>query len=414
MDGDRPFVRIRVGNAIRLLLTALLVGTGAHAQLPDEDWSFEASYQTQMLYLHSFVNYAYDLEWQYKWEQRQFVGNSLRINTGSVASDELLTDIDINISQPLTEKWRFAGRFTREGFRWQQLLKEQLLVGLERSILDSSAVYLMVNPEYNKESIDIAAGYTFYMDNREQYVRIGVLAEDFQWSTKTDSGGRQDKDPVAVEWAIRLGLGNDWWLYSDGKVGTGFERSFADATLSPEISRHDRRENTAQLRLTQAAQIGKTWSAWIRWYDFNEVQEFRLPGYDYDYSDTVINAAVEHTRLFGERHRLRLLAQFVDQQAESIGFNAHDYDRQDVLAGVFYEYLWPMSGLTLAYMAGQPDINYTAPAPRDSYELGDYRDKVMVGWRYTFSADAQIRVSISHEVAAQGFGGGAIQFQMFF
>jgi hypothetical protein len=38
----------------------------------------------------------------------------------------------------------------------------------------------------------------------------------------------------------------------------------------------------------------------------------------------------------------------------------------------------------------------------------------MVGWRYTFSADAQIRLSISHEVAAQGFGGGAIQFQMFF
>ena len=166
--------------------------------------------------------------------------------------------------------------------------------------------------------------------------------------------------------------------------------------------------------MTRAAQNGKTWSAWVRWYDFNELQEFRLPGYDYDYSDTVINAAVEHTRLVGERHRLRLLAQLVDQQAESIGFNAHDYDRQDFLAGVFYEYLWPMSGLTLAYMAGQPDINYAAPAPGDSYDLGDYRDKVMVGWRYTFSADAQIRVSISHEVAAQGFGGGAIQFQMFF
>jgi len=287
-------------------------------------------------------------------------------------------------------------------------------VGLERSMLDSSAVYLMVNPEYNKESIDIAAGYTYYMDNREQYVRIGVLSEDFQWSTKTDTGGRQDKDPVSVEWAIRWGLGKNWWLYSDGKVGTGFERTFADATLSPEISRHNRRENTAQLRVTRAEQDGKTWSAWIRWNDFNELQEFRPPGYDYEYSDTVIDAAVEHTRLVGERHRLRLLAQFVDQQAESIGFNAHDYDRQDLLAGVFYEYLWPMSGVTLAYMAGQPDINYAAPAPGDSYDLGDYRDKVMVGWRYTFSADAQIRVSISHEVAAQGFGGGAIQFQMFF
>lgn len=403
-----------MGNTRRLLLAALLISTSANAQLPDEDWPFEDSYQTQMLYLHAFINYAVDLEWQYEWEQRQFVGNSLRINTGSVASDELLTDIDINLSQPLNEKWRFTGRFTRDGFRWQQLRKEQLLVGLERSILDSSAVYLMVNPEFGKESIDIAAGYTYYMDNREQYVRIGVLSEDFEWDTKTESGGRQDQDPISVEWAIRLGLANNWWLYSDGKVGTGFERTFPAAAGSPEISRHDRRENTAQVRVTRAAQDGKAWSAWISWYDFSELKEFRPPGYDYDYSDIVVSAAVEHTRIIGERHRLRLLAQFVDQQAKSIGFNAHDYDRQDILAGVFYEYLWPMSGLTLAYMAGQPDINYTAATPGDNYDLGDYRDKVMLGWRYTFSEDAQIRASISHEVAEQGFGGGAIQFQMFF
>jgi hypothetical protein len=203
-------------------------------------------------------------------------------------------------------------------------------------------------------------------------------------------------------------------LYSDGKVGTGFERTFPDATTSPEVSRHDRHENVAQVRVTRAEQDGKAWSAWISWYDFNELKEFRPPGFDYDYSDTVINAAVEHTRLIGERHRLRLLAQFVDQQAESIGFNAHDYDRQDILAGVFYEYLWPNSGVTLAYAAGQPDIAFTAPDSIDNYKLDDYRDKVIVGWRYTFSEDAYIRVSISQEIAEQGFGGGAIQFQMFF
>jgi len=400
--------------ARRLLLTALFISTSAHAQLPDENWTFEDGYQTQMLYLHSFVNYAFDLEWQYEWEQRQFVQNSLRINTGSVASDELLTDIDVNISQPLNEKWRFMGRFTRDGFRWQQTRREQLLVGLERSILDSSAVYLMLNPEYGKGSMDIAAGYTYYADDREQYVRIGLLSEDFQWSEKNESGGRQEQDPISAEWAVRLGLANSWWLYSEGKVGTGFERAFPDAAESPEISRHDRRENTAQLRVTRAEQDGKTWSAWISWYDFNELKEFRTPGFDYDYSNTVINAAVEHTRIIGERHRLRLLAQFVNQQAESIGFNAHDYDRQDILAGVFYEYLWPMSGVTVAYMAGQPDIDYTAAIPDESYDLGDYRDKVMLGWRYTFSEDAQIRVSISHEVAAEGFGGGAIQYQMSF
>ncbi len=397
-----------------LLLTLLLSGTGASAQLPGDDWDFEDGYQTQMLYLHSLVNYAYDLEWQYEWERRQFAGNSLRVNTGSVASDELLTDIDLNITQPLNEKWRFMGRFTRDGLRWRSVRKEQLLLGLERSILESSAVYLTVNPEYDKETIDVAAGYTFYRDNREQYVRVGVLAEDFDWSTKNAFAGNQEQSPIAVEWAIRLGLANNWWLYSDGEVGSGFERTFPDPTESPDVLRHDRRENKAQVRLTRAEHNGKAWSAWVAWYDFNEVQEFRPPGFDYDYSNTVLNVAVEHTRRIGERHRLRLLAHYVDQQAESIGFNAHDYDRQDILGAVFYEYQWPMSGVTLAYMAGQPDIIYTASDPGDDYKRDDYRDKVMLGWRYTFSEDAQIRVSISHEISAEGFGGGAVQFQMFF
>ncbi len=144
------------------------------------------------------------------------------------------------------------------------------------------------------------------------------------------------------------------------------------------------------------------------------MQEFRPPGFDYDYSNTVFDVAVEHTRRIAERHRLRLLVHYVDQQAESIGFNGHDYDRQDILAGVFYEYLWPMSGVTFAYMAGQSDIIYIASDPGGDYKLDDYRDKVMLGWRYTFSEDAQIRLSISHEAADQGFGGGALQFQMFF
>ncbi len=401
-------------NTGPLLLALLLCGTGANAQVPDEDWDFEDGYQTQMLYLHALVNYAYDLEWQYEWERRQFAGNSLRINTGSVSSDELLTDIDLNINQPINEKWRFIGRFTRDGFRWRSVREEQLLLGLERSILESSAVYLAVNPAYDKETIDIATGYTFYKDNREQYVRVGVLAEDFDWSTKNAFAGNQDQQPIAVEWAIRLGLANNWWLYSDGEVGSGFERTFPDPTESPDVLRHDRRDNKAQVRLTRAEHNGRAWSAWVAWYDFNEVQEFRPAGFDYDYSNTVLNVAVEHTRRIGERHRLRLLAHYVDQKAKSIGFNRHDYDRQDILGGVFYEYLWPMSGVTFAYLAGQPDIIYTASDPDDDYMLDDYRDKVLLGWRYTFSEDAQIRVSISHEIAEEGFGGGSIQFQMFF
>ena len=396
------------------LLPILLLVTGANAQMRDADWEFEDPYTDQMLYLHALVNYSYDLQWQYDWERRQFVSNAIRVNTGSVTSKELLTDIDLNINQPLNDKWRFQGSFRRNGLRQRPEREDRLLVGFERSLFESSAVYVTVNPEFNKEFIDVAVGYTFYRDDRQQYIRVGTLIEDVNYETKNDLGGKTDQQPIALQWALRLGLANDWYIYSDGEVGSGFERSFPDATASPDVSHHDRRSNSAQLRVSRASDDGTVWSAWVEWYDFNEVKWFRQPGLDYDYENTQLDFAVEHVRMLGARHRLRLLMHYVDQKADSHGFNEHDYDRADVVGGAFYEYLWPNSGATFAYAFGQPDIAFQAPDAAENYTLDDYRDKLSIGWRYNFSEDAQIHLSVSHEVSVNGFGGGAVRFQMFF
>jgi hypothetical protein len=396
------------------MLVILVLAANANAQTRDADWEFEDPYDDQMLYLHALVNYSYDLQWQFDWERRQFVDNAFRINTGSVTSTELLTDVDLNINKTLNDKWRFQGSFRRNGLRQRPEPEDRLLVGFERSLFERSALYLTVNPEFNKEFIDVAAGYTFYRDDRQQYIRVGALFEDVNYETKNDLGGKTEQHPIALQWAVRLGLANDWFVYSDGEVGSGFERSFPDATASPDVSRHDRQSNVAQLRVSRASDDGTAWSAWVEWYDFNEVKQFRQPGFDYDYKNTQLDFAVEHVRVLGARHRLRLLVHYLDQKAESSGFNEHDYNRADVLGGAFYEYLWPNSGATFAYAFAQPDIVFDAPDPTQSYKRDDYRDKLIVGWRYNFSEDAQIHVSVSHEVSVNGFGGGAVRFQMFF
>lgn len=392
----------------------LLLGTNATAQVPDADWAFEDPYRDQMLYLHALVNYSYDAQWQFDWERRQLADNALRVNTGSITSTELLSDIDLNITETLNDQWRFNGSFRRTGLRQRPVREERLLLGLERSIFNSSAIYLAVDPAFNKEFFDIAAGYTFYRNDRQEYVRVGALLEDFNYQGKNDRGGIAEQDPVALQWLIRLALANQWYVYSEGEIGTGFERAFPDAAASPDITRHDRRSNTAQIRVSQSAEDGTVWSASVEWYDFNELMEFRQPGFNYDYENRQLVISTEHIRVIRERHRLRLLVNYVDQKAESRGFNEHDYDRTDVLGGAFYEYLWPNSGATFAYAFGQPEIAYRAPDPLEDFDLDDYRDKLIVGWRYNFSANAQIHVSVSHEVSARGFGGGAVRFQMFF
>lgn len=399
------------------LLALLAAALTARAELPDpEEWSLENGYDSRLLFVHALANYAYDPSAQYEWERLQYAGNALRVNTGSVSSDELLTEVELNLNEPLNEQWRFFGQFRREAFRRRPVREDQLLLGLERQLSDSSAVYLGVNPEFGKEFLDIEGGYARYSGDRQQYLRLGLRAIDLNWESKNQEGGLQEQGALKLNWAVRHELRDGLWLYSEGLVGQGFERSFPDAAESPEVSRHDRDENRAELRLSRVGEDAtrSLWSVMVEWYDFEESRRFRSPGFDYDYENRQLNVGVEHVRMLGERHRLRLLAQFVDQTAESRGFRQHDYDRTDVLAGAFYEYLWPSSGLTIAYAAGRPDIVYDALDTEESFTENSYTDKLILGWRYNFSANAEIRASLSQEVSERGFGGGAVQFQMSF
>ncbi len=396
--------------AILLLcpLTAVL------AQTPGEEWDLEDGYETQLLYLHALVNYAWDGEWQYQFERRQLADNALRVNTGSVSSDQLLTDVDLNLNVSLSEDWRFFGRFTREGFRRRPVREDLLLLGLEWLGFGSSGFYAAANPEFGKEFLDIAAGYTLYGADREQYLRVGVLAEDTNWGSKNQLGGTQEQGALKLTWTARWPLLDDWWLYSEGEVGSGYERSFADETLSPDLASQDRRDNDLLIRLSRQRD-DRFWSVSLEHYAFDETATYRAPEFDYDYQNLQTNLGVEHIRLIDGRHRWRFLAQLVSQQAESDGFRAHDYRRTDWLGGVFYDRLYDdRSTWSIAYAFGQPDIDYEPFAGQPDFADNDYTDKLIVGWQHDFSADARVRISLSQEVSQGGFGGGSVQFQMTF
>lgn len=395
-------------------LVFLLSSSAAAQGLPDSYWEFRRQYDDELLYVHPLINYAFDLQWQYEWERRQMADNGVRVSSGSVAADSLFTDMNININEPLNDKWRFQGRFRRVGARHRSGGDEQLFLGLERKVFDSSGIYVMFNPQYDKEYMDFTAGYTIYGDNREQYVRVGVLMEDFTFDTKNDVDAESSHQQRAIQWQARWALGNEWFLYSEGEVGNGFDRLFSNPANSPEVARHKRKENSARLRVSRFEDDGKGWAAWIDWYDFDETKEFRPPRIDYRYKNTLYNVSIEHTRIIRDRHRLRFLVHYVDQEAERVGHYAHTYDRTDFLGGAFYEYLWPNSGATLAYAFAQPDGSFQIDDPSDMIDLQDYADKLIAGWRYSFSQQAQIRILLSHEVSTSGFGGGSVQLQMFF
>jgi hypothetical protein len=395
---------------VSLLLLQIILATTAFAQVPDENWDFEDPYNEVLANLHELVNYAYDLEWELDWERRLLSDNGVRVNVGSVTSEEFLTRADIRLNQPLDEKWWFQGRFHRSQSRQRSINPDQLFLGLERSMFESSSLFLMVDPQLEKEFVDAYGGYTFYRDDREQYLRVGLLLEDLVYDSKNDLGGETTQTPVALQWALRLGT-RDWWIFSEGKAGNGFKREFNEPTT--ELIAHDRRDNRARLRFTRSGSNENTWSIWLDWYDFAETKRFSDAQFDYEYDNEVFDFAAEHYRVLGDVHRLRFLAHYVRQRASAAGFNAHRYSRDEWLGGVFYERLWPRNGVSLAYAFGLPDANYESLTGGNPYQLDEYGDKLILGWRHRFSREAQLLISISHEVSAQGFGGGNVQFQMF-
>ena len=161
--------RIRAVRLVAAWLLVLLAGVNASAQeLPDEDWELENGYDDDMLYLHALVNYSHDLEWQLEWERRLLADNGLRLNLASVSAKELLTIADLNINQDLNEKWRFQGRAFRHETKHRPGREDQFFIGLERSILESSSLFLMMTPQFDKEFIDLFTGYTFYRQDRQQ------------------------------------------------------------------------------------------------------------------------------------------------------------------------------------------------------------------------------------------------------
>lgn len=382
------------------------------AQPAEPDWPYEDFYDNSLVNLHQLGNYAYDLEWQLDWERALLAGNGVRINTGSVTSNELATRADINLNVPMNERWRFQGHFRRDQGPDGDA-EDELLVGVER-FFGNSSLFAQIDPQLNKENIDFFAGYTSYGDEtRTTYTRIGLLFEDIVYNDRNDAGSTTENTPIALRWALRRGT-DRWWVYSDGTVGTGYQRSFDGSATENGLVEEERRDNRARIRLAHESDTGALWSLWFDWADFNDKRTYTSPEFDYDYRRERYNLAAEHIRILGDVHRLRFLVHLLFQRADSTGFNAHSYRRDEPLGGVFYERLWSRNSLMAAAVVSAPDAEYEGSVDEAQRLPESFADKLILGWRHRFSPEAQLLVSVSHKVTGDGFGGGNVQFQMFF
>ena len=97
-----------------------------------DEWDFDDAYREELLYMHAFVNYDFDPDWQQRWEKKLMKDKGLRISYGSVTSNKLFQHEDVIINQNLGDGWWFRGNFKRYFGRYKDISEDVHFIEFQR------------------------------------------------------------------------------------------------------------------------------------------------------------------------------------------------------------------------------------------------------------------------------------------
>jgi hypothetical protein len=395
-----------------LLILIFFKATFLYSQ--DFEWTKEFGYQDRLLFIHPFVNYDYNAYWYYDWEKNFFKGNGFLFSVGSVTTHELLVDGHLVINQSLGAGWRFRG----EG-RWSETLHLKNVVkkpfmGLEKEVVYNSSVYLIVNPAYDKEYTDLNFGILYADSSYENYLRVGLLWEEFVYDDKNNLDGVTDQVPYALQWYARYQW-DQFAIYSQGRLSQGFKRQFPNEELSPDLTSHDLQHSNATLKFYYFPSDVSILNLSLYHYRFDESKTFYADSFNYNYKSDITDIGLDYLLTLKEVNRLRLQLHYVHNNGESIGFREHIFERDDFLSALSYERFFGRHIIELQYMFALPSWNYQSSHEQEVYyDYSGIMDKVKIGWTYQFPQSSKIHISVSHEVQVGNFGGANLQYILLF
>ena len=381
----------------------------------DQDFfPYEDNYTHDGIFVHEFISYAFHPFWQLDWERRLFKDNALRMSVGSIRTDELLVHGELSLNEDLSRGWWFNAR----GIWYSNLHRNHrdlsLYLGLERELFKGISFFALCFPRFNKEDLGVQLGMAWYGRKRQHYLNLALVLPEMVYDEKNELGGKSSQKPLGIQWYARYQTGK-FIAFSEGLLGNGFERIYPDPEKSPLQTSHDRKINQAQFKLYYQPSLTTMLQFYLYTYFFKEAKTFYEAQNNFDYKNAISDISLRYLFRIQEKHRIQLLSQYVMKDARSLGFREHDFDRRDLLAGLFYEYFWSDHTLELGYMLSLYDWSYNSVNDfLDAALNNKYYDKVYIGYAFAFNENALVRISVSHQPAIKGFGGGSIQYMMFF
>ena len=377
------------------------------------DWKYDQGYQDERLYLHVATNYTFDQDWCRDWQKNYLRASGLRMNYGSVTTSELLSDFQILINEKIANGWKFHSHFIKYDSRHRNDIIESNFMGLEKSIFSNFSLFALFNPYFDKEKIDSKVGLIVTNSNQKKYLRLSYVFEDFVYDQKNSVSGYTIQNPRRLDWKIRTG-GKNWILYSDGQYSRPFKRKFQDRERSPEINWHSRAidDIITKLYLRPDKNIFIEYRNWF--YHFYEAKNFWNPVYNFSYNNNIYQNSLYATFKINKKIDLRYEFHHIYQNSKADGYQNYDYQRGEIFfPDVFVDYTTGRDILTFGYFGTSFKWDKTGKQI-DEIDQKGYEDKLIFGWQHIFSSKTKLKLSISHSTTYHGFGGGNIQYMMFF
>jgi hypothetical protein len=273
---------------------------------------------------------------------------------------------------------------------------------------------LIVNPAYDKEYTDLNMGLFYADSSYENYIRLGLLWEDFVYDDKNSFDGLTDKVPFAFQWYGRY-TWDQFAVYSQGRLSQGFEHRFSNPEKSPDLISHDLQHSNYSVKFYYFPSDVSILNFSIYQYRFNETKMFYADSFNYNYNTRISDIGLNYLLTFKDVNRLRLQLHYVVNRSKSIGYREHIFDRDDFLSAISYERFFGRHIIELQYMFALPRWDYQSFHDQEpSYDYSGIMDKVKIGWTYQFPQSSQIHISVSHEVQVGNFGGANLQYILLF
>jgi hypothetical protein len=398
--------RTTIRRGLGALLLALVGAAAAGATPPP--WPFTSDFSSYLLHVHPEVNYALHPEWSAAWERERLRSSSFRGIFGSSATDELLIDAHWALVAELAPGLRL-----RQDLVWLQRRhlpfdRLDLWLGLEQRLWRGFAVVVQTVPAERKEEIDLRLGGLWASDDRARYVQLLYVLEDLVHDQKDRRRGETTTAPRGVDWLARLEHG-PWTLYSQGRWVRGFAREYPDAVRSPDLAAHRRAANefTARVRWQGRPRTALE-ASWFQAEDA-ERKDFRNEpaggGYDYDYAGWYRLLSLRGLVPVSDRWRLRAELHRLHRRAAATGWRAFAYRREETMPALFAEWAWGARRTV--------ELGYLGTFYRWRWADGDGRrgfaDKVELALVLRLAGEAALKLSVSHEVSLERFGGGSLR-----